>query len=667
MKKLKLLLLLQLLTGFLFAQDYSKLKFGDVSEKDFANKTYSVDTGAGAIVIADIGSTKVVSDNKTGFLLVFRHYRRVHILKKNGYDMASFGFTLFKDKTAEEKLDKFKAVTYNLVNGKVTETKLDTKSELFSEKLDKNRTVKKFTFPNVKEGSIIEFEYSIKSDYLTYPQPWEFQGEYPRLWSEYSITVPNFLYYVFLSQGYLQFAAEDRKDGVTSYNIREGNAADQSKLVQMDVGSAEYRWAVRDAPGLKEERFMSSMDNHIQKITFQLSELREPYEYQKVIESWPQVTAMLMESPDFGLELKQDPGWMNEVAGQIPSKGGGKLNRAREVYKYVRDNYVNTGNSLWLEKSLKEAARLKKGNVAEINLTLVALLRHEGIMADPVILSTRSNGLTYAEYPMLFRFNYVVARARIDGREIYLDAADPGAGFGHLPLSCYNGHSRVVDAPATAVYFNADSVMERKRTEVRLTGFSGGAFTGTYAATPGYYESSAIRKVIREKGLTGLRTEEESVFAENIRTKDWTADSVDQEEQPVLIKAGIEVPSEEGDIIYFNPWITGAYKQNPFKAENRLYPVELPYAVDETYTLTMNVPAGYVVSELPKDLIVKYNSKGEGLFEYRITRSGEQITLQSRILLQKANFPPGEYNRLRDFYSQIIVKQAEQFVFKKKK
>ena len=87
-------------------------------------------------------------------------------------------------------MDKLRAVTYNLENGKVVETKLDVKSNVFKDKIDKNRVVKKFTFPNVKEGSIIEFEYTLVSDFLNNLQPWEFQGAYHRLWSEYNLSLP---------------------------------------------------------------------------------------------------------------------------------------------------------------------------------------------------------------------------------------------------------------------------------------------------------------------------------------------------------------------------------------------------------------------------------------------------------------------------------------------
>ena len=109
---------------------------------------------------------------------------------------------LYTNGEAEEELENLKAVTYNLENGKVVETKLEIKSAVFKDKINKNLVIKKFTFPNIKEGSIIEYEYTLKSDFIFNLQPWEFQGEYPRLWSEYNVAMPSFYNYVTLTQGY---------------------------------------------------------------------------------------------------------------------------------------------------------------------------------------------------------------------------------------------------------------------------------------------------------------------------------------------------------------------------------------------------------------------------------------------------------------------------------
>ncbi len=59
--------------------------------------------------------------------------------------------------------------------------------------------------------------------------------------------------------------------------------------------------------------------------------------------------------------------------------------------------------------------------------------------------------------------------------------------------------------------------------------------------------------------------------------------------------------------------------------------------------------------------------KDEGMFEYRISQSGNNISFRSRIKLNRANFQPDEYEMLREFFNLVVKKQAEQIVFKKKK
>ncbi len=184
-----------------FAQEKSKIKFGKVTAEDFKQKVYAVDSAANAIVIADIGSTEMVGNTKGGFSLEFKKFKRVHILNKNGYDIANVEIGIYTNGSAEENLKSLKAVTYNLENGKVVETKLETKSGVFKDKINKNLVVKKFTFPNIKEGSIIEYEYKLESDFIFNLQPWDFQGSYPCLWSEYNVSMPEFYYYVTLIAG----------------------------------------------------------------------------------------------------------------------------------------------------------------------------------------------------------------------------------------------------------------------------------------------------------------------------------------------------------------------------------------------------------------------------------------------------------------------------------
>ena len=151
-------------SGFksLSAQESPNIKFGKIAIKDFETDALLKDSSANALIIANIGSTEfLVKSNEGRMYLSFDEFKRIKVLKKTGFEIATISIPIYvNDKGLSEKLENLKAVTYNLENGKIVETKLQA-SEVFSEKSTKNWTIKKFTFPNLKEGSIIEYSWII--------------------------------------------------------------------------------------------------------------------------------------------------------------------------------------------------------------------------------------------------------------------------------------------------------------------------------------------------------------------------------------------------------------------------------------------------------------------------------------------------------------------------
>jgi hypothetical protein len=649
-----------------FAQDKPPVKFGKVYPEDFKTTLYSIDSSANAVVIADVGSTEMVGNTKGGFSLEFKNYRRAHILNKNGYDIGDVAIGIYTNGDAEEELLNLRAVTYNLENGKVVETKLETKSAVFKDKINKNLVVKKFTFPNIKEGSIIEYQYTLKSDFIRNLQPWEFQGKYPRLWSEYNVTLPEFYYYVTLTQGYLPLQ-KDQKSRTSNFAVTDNSGTASTERMNFTANVTEYRWVVKDVPALKEENFTSTINNHIARIEFQLAEVRYPFTPRNIMGTWTQACEDLLKDEDFGYSLTRDNPWLNDVMGAATRGAADKLEKARNIYAYVRDNMTCTNhNSQYLAQPLRNILKSRNGNEAEINLLLIAMLRKADIDADPVMLSTRGHGYAYALYPLMGRFNYVIAQASINGRVYYLDASEPGLGFGKLNYQCYNGHARVINSQATPLEFTTDSLNERSVTSIFIVNDDKGNFSGSLQKTPGYYESYRIRNKVRNKGRDqlfedikkGLNTEATFITRQ--------IDSLDKLDEPVFIKCDFEIKQEKEDILYVNPMFGEGYKENPFKSAERFYPVEMPYTIDETYLLQLSIPEGYVTDELPKQVIVKLNEEGDGTFEYRISESSGTISLRSRLRLKRSYFQPEEYEMLREFFNLVVKKHSEQIVFKKK-
>jgi len=653
--------------NFLFAQDKLNIKFGNVSAKDFATKIYPVDSTADAVVLADVGSSQIEGNTKGWFSLVYKRFKRAHILNKNGYDIANVEIPLYTNGDDEEQLDKLKAVTYNLENGKVVETKLDAKGGVFKDRISKNLVIRKFTFPNVKEGSIIEFEYSITSDFLHNLQPWEFQGAYPRLWSEYNLALPDFFGYVFLTQGYKQYDINTRKPRTESFSIIDGGGVGPSERYQFNSGVVDYRWVMKNIKPLKEESYTSTLNNHVAKIEFQLSEYRQPLTYRRVMGTWEKLADDLMEAEFFGLPVTKDNGWLKDIVRPLTDGAAGPLEKAKNIFGYVRDQFTCTDYSdLYLEQNLRNLVKSRSGSVSEINLLLTAMLRYADINAAPVLLSTRSHGYTYPLYPILSKFNYVVVAANIEGRDYFLDATEPRLGFGRLPARCYNGHARVMGPGAPAVAFNSEDITETTLTSVFIINDENGKWIGSMQQTPGYYSSMSVRDKMKEKGREQLEKDMVKAFGHEIKTMNFRVDSLARLDDVVKIQYDFDMPGLEEDIIYLNPMFGENWKENPFKSALREYPVEMPFALDEIYNLQMEIPNGYVLDELPKSMVVKLNEEGEGVFEYRLSQSGNMISFRSRIKINRTYFMPEEYEMLREFFNLVVKKHAEQIVLKKK-
>jgi len=663
-----LIVLLFVITQFSYAQETSPFtKFGKITAEELQKKIYPVDSNANAVVLSDIGEAAIEGNSKGGFSISYSRHRVVHILNKNGYDEANVEIRLYTDGDAEEKLESVKAVTYNLENGKIVESKLE-KSAIFKEKLDRHWIARKFTLPNVKEGCIVEYEYKTTSDFIENLDPWHFQGESPVLWSEFKLSVPQFFTYTFLSHGYHPFAVNDRKDRTANFSIIDSRGASATEHYSLTSGVTDYRWVMKNVPELKEESYTSSIKNHIARIEFQLSSQNYPLTPHDFRNTWPALVKELLQSSYFGDALDNSNNWLSDDVKPLIAGASSETEKAKRIYGFVRDNFTCTDHSAFaIQQSLKNVMKAKKGSVSEINLLLTAMLRYAGLKSYPVILSTTNHGFAWEYYPMITAFNYVLCQCIADGQAVYLDASHQRLGFAKLLPDCYNGHARVINENADPVYFMPDSLHERKMTALFITNDDKGKWIGSMNQTLGYYESYTVRDKIKEKGEEEFFKEIQKVYGEEVKVISPHADSLSNYDAPVALKYEVELKPAKEDILYINPMFGEAWKKNPFKSAERYYPVEMPYTMDETYILTMEVPAGYTVDELPKQMVVKLDEKESAFFEYRISQSGTTISLRSRLKVNRALFANEEYENLREFFNMIVNKQNEQIVFKKKK
>lgn len=657
------ILLLLLYSPQLFSQEIDQPKFGKLSKEEFQIKSYPVEPEAAAVVVFDKGHASIEGNYKGGFAVLFKHYKKVHILNKNGYDAGDISIPLYSSGRSEEIVRGLKAVSYNLENGKVVETKLDKKN-IFTEKINDKWSLVKFTLPNLKEGTIFEIEYSIKSDFIFNFQPWEFQGNYPRLWSEFNAAIPQFLGYIFLSQGYHPFHINTNKNYRSNIALSTSGLATRTESATISTAVTEYRWVQKDVPSLKEENYTTTLKNHISKIEFQLNEYKEPLTYKKIMGSWASLSEEMMKDDRFGYPLTQPNGFLSEIISEVTQSDKTNLENAISLYYYINNNYTSTTSAgMYFSKTLRNIIRDKNGTTADINLLLTALYKKAGYEADPVILSTRQHGYTYEYYPLIDRFNYTITRVKIDDKYYFLDATR-NLNFGRLSYQLYNGHGRVMNKQAEAVHLNSKDLNEVSITTVIISNSDDG-INGAYRKQPGYFESIRIKNAVKTNGQEKYFESIQNKLPEAMQIKESYIDSLDKREDPLVVKFNFQLNGGSSDLLYFNPLIMDEFKENPFKAADRKYPVEMPYSENAHFILSFEVPNGYEVDEIPKTLVLKLNENNDIVYEYRISQSGGIISLRSKLSINRTVFLPEEYELLREFFNIVVNKQNENIVLKK--
>lgn len=640
----------------------NKIVFGDVTAKDFEPAIYKIDSSAAAVILFDGGSAKY-GQGETWFNVIYTYHKRIRLLNSNAFDEATVQIPLYKSERDEDKLNKMEAVTYNVEKGIVIKTKVE-KESVFRDKSTKDITLTKFTFPNLKAGCIIEYTYTITSPRTNYLRGWTFQDRYPVLQSNYEITVPAIFDFVYLNSGQYNLSPEVNEGSASYRLISNTSPFRNSEVISFNLTVLNSKWQLFDLPAIVTERFTTNIKNHVAKIEFQLHSLNFPESPPEIIMgTWEQLANTLKKEEHFGAGLVQKNIWLEADLKNLIIQGQ-KLESAKNIYRFVQRNFTCTDyDALEMNENIKKVYEAKKGNVAEVNLVLTAMLKKAEIQAEPVLLSTRNNGFAYEEYPLINKFNYVISRAVIDNKEYLLDASRKKTGFNHLPAYCYNGSGRIISDTPYLVSLRADSLKERKLTTIFIsTGENEKRLTVNYNSLLGYNESYDLRESIGSTGTAEYFKKIKGQMGVDA-LKNPAIDSLDNYDERAAVSYNFTMDFKD-DLIYFNPLLGEAYKSNPFSAAVRNYPVEMPYTTNETVIVDMDIPKGYRIDELPKSERITFN-ESEGMFEYIITATSESVQLRSKIVLNKANFPPEEYQTLRDFYANVVKKQSEQIVFKK--
>ena len=650
-RKFLLLPLLFTITITAFSQDNS-FPFGQVTYRDLDMVSYEKDTSAMAVVLTEFGEAYIEDDKD--YNLLFDYHVRIKILKQRGVEEATIIIPLYRSEGRAEKIRSIKASSFNVEGGSMKETKLNIKNILV-EKTNKHWDQHKFAIPNVKVGTVIEYQYVLESPFIFNFRTWYFQSELPKAKSEFWATIPAVYTYNTTLKGFLELS---KVDGEVMRDCFYKGLADCSR----------NKYAMVDVPAFKEEEFMTAKSNFISAINYELSEIKHfDGRVEKFTKDWKSADLELKTNEKFGLQIKRGKDIVEDHVELALLGETDSLLKSKKIFDFVKYWYVwDEVYGMFSELGIKKAFDARKGNVGDINLTLIAALKYAGFNVEPVILSTRQNGFPIELHPVITDFNYVIAKLNLGGKTILLDAVDDFMPFGTIPIRCLNGKGRVIGDKQSYWLELKPLVKLKKFTSYNLKLNEDGIIRGTLQKA--YYGYEAIDQ---RKEIASFSSEKE--YLQNLMDKAighqlLKLEIVNGDDSSKELIENFEIEMEgEADIGYvlFNPFLDQKLKENPLKSAVRFYPVDYGAPIDQSLSVSFEYPTTFELAELPeKAALVLPNGGGRYLFG--IQNIGNKVVINSLLNISKPLYSSDEYHYLKELYNRIIQVQNSDLVFKRK-
>ncbi|MDN3725197.1 hypothetical protein QRD02_12475 [Aequorivita sp. SDUM287046] len=638
-----------------FSQSGRIDEFGKPNQQEFELKSYEGEPEAAGVVLYESGNYYAVSIvKKTAFRLVMEIHRKVKV-----FDITKFGDSTIEipyyvgNGFYEEELINYKAITHN---GIVQDAVQD--DSFYRIEKSGGRKALKFTFPNVQNGSILEYKYTLVTPYFFDMDGWEFQNGLPTIYSFFQTILPENIKFHRVLYGLKKL------DNHSNY-IKKNDFIIPSNNGRLD--SEVNIYVMKNIPSFEEESYMLSRKNFISRIAYEPVSYKPFHGKEKVYtRTWKDVDHQFESRIDFGDQLNKNNYFRRKLPNAILTIED-DLERAKAVYEFIQTNYTWNGRYFNYGNDIKDSFQEKLGSVSDINLSLVNALEAADLHAKSVIISTRNNGLPTELYPVLSNFNYVLVALMINNEKILLDATDKQAPFGIIPFRTLNMQGRVMDFKNGSYWMPIEPFKQNIHfVNAQITAEGNGDFTGKVSqANYGYIGLGKRNNIDEETVSEYIKTAQKEKAG--IEIENYQVEDIYEIEKPLKESYDITImPETVGDKVILFPFFHKTYiSENPFKMKERSYPMDFGYPFTNTYVVSIDLKNVYAIEQLPKNRSIKLpNDHGECTVTY--VADGNKINIRFNMKLNQYRFPPDAYQSIKEFFGTMVTMLKDESIVLKK-
>lgn len=649
MQKLTLFSLLAILFCVVARAQEPDYRFGKVSLDELRMEHYDKGPDAEAVYLNE--ENYLSYDISSTVSLVKEYRARIKVLKPEGVEQGNVSIAYYDYPTMRENITGIEAVAYNLVDGKIVKTALK-RQYLFTEEVSKFGRLIKFSIPEVRAGTVIEYKYRLTSANLTLIPSFVFQHDIPVIRSRMEAAIPEFFRFNLDTRGYVRI---DVTQGTFSRMLGSGDDG-------INYTINEIKAAGTDIPALKSEPFVWCLNDFRSMIRFELAQVALPFSIVKnYATSWADVNEALAKSP-FDTHMRINNPFREEVAA-IRSGAGTPVEKARAVLRLVQSKMKWNGVYRLFSDAPRAAVSKGTGSSADINFVLMAALKDAGLDPVPVLLSPRHLGRLSYTHPTIDGINAFVVRIADGEGYAYLDGTDPNSDVNLLPVELSVDRARVYGLKGDTGWINLTELSHNKVSismilRIQEDGTLTGRVIEQYVNQPAMRISKMYTEAKSREEYVETREKDDGIRIEGLEIAGTGTARVSQS---FNMTCQLDASDE---YIYINSTVIPFMSTNELNAESRALPIEFVQPIAYDIRCSLEIPAGYAIEELPKNIQMTACENGVSCL-YIAQHASNFLQFNFRFQQPRILFMPTEFEDLNAFFGMVADLSNSRIVIRK--